>query len=74
MKIGDLVKITRTTSGGGRVRRPVVFGEIGVLVQTHYIANLSSTCRLWCDLMMADGLLTVPGWCISKVEAEDETD
>ena len=72
MKKGDLVMTTHAAAGGGLMRRAVSIGEIGTLVGTHYIADLRATTMIWCDVLMADGLTTVPVWCLVKLgEADD---
>jgi hypothetical protein len=59
-------------TGGGRVRRAVHADEVGVLVKTHYNNDLSAPVRLWCDVLMADGVVTVPDWCL-EISHETET-
>lgn len=67
MKPGDLVRVTRSVTGGGRVRRLVHTDEIGVLVKTHYINDLSvpGFSAPWCDVLMPDGIITLPGWALA---------
>ena len=72
MKKGDLVMTTRPVTGGGRVRRAVSIGEVGTLVETHYVADIQATTMLWCDVLMADGLTTVPVWCLVKLGEVDD--
>lgn len=73
MKPGELIAVTHNVTGGGKVRRAVRIGEIGVLIDTHYNNDLRQTIRLWCNVLMHDGLIWIPGWCVRRVGDDDDT-
>jgi hypothetical protein len=73
MKRGDLVHVTHSTSGDGQCRRAVFTGEKGILVETRYIGDLTMTSLVWCDVMLTDGMITLPSWCLTVSESGDET-
>lgn len=64
MKAGDTVITTTAVTGGGKVRRVVLEGEIGMVMDVHGIMNLKSMPIVWYDVIMSDGLITLPGWCL----------
>lgn len=68
MKPGDLIEIVHNVTGGGKVRRAVRTGEIGILIDTYYNDDLGQTFRLWCNVLMSDGPVWIPGWCVRRAE------
>lgn len=70
MRIGDLVRATTDIPSSKTTRRAVFTGEVGVLVKTLYINNLNITTQLWCEMLMHDGVITVPTWCVESVVDE----
>ena len=68
MKPGDLVEVVRNVTGGGKVRRAVRFGEIGMLINTSYSNDLRELAWLWCNVLMADGPIWIPDWCLRRAE------
>lgn len=68
MKPGELVEVMQNVTGGGKVRRAVRGGEMGVLIDTHYTDDLRQTIRLWCNVLMSDGPVWIPGWCVRRAE------
>ena len=67
MRVGDLVRVTSSVSGDKHNRRIIHVGEIGMLIKSHYINDLSVTTRLWCVVLMNDGQVRVPDWCLERL-------
>lgn len=68
MKPGDLIEVLQNVTGGGKVRRVVWLGEIGMLIDTHYNSDLTISNRLWLNVMMSDGPIWLPSWSAKRME------
>ena len=66
--VGDLVYASHNVTGGGRVRRPVLAGEVGLVVDVEWPSETFS----WFSVLLHDGMVDLPTWCVERVEGSAE--
>ncbi len=62
--VGDMVYASLNVTGGGRVRRPVLMGEVGLVVDVEW----PSETLPWFSVLLHDGVVDLPTWCVERVE------